>query len=132
MVALDEPSDLGHLAGADVPVRAANEVEQLTGGGEDLRPEAVGAADDLRPGMVEQDDRPPRHRLPALGDEALKGIANVLKSNIRKVDSLARFGGEEFCVILPQVNERSVEEVANKLCFAVRMLKLRGVEKQRQ
>lgn len=65
-----------------------------------------------------------------LGDEALKGIANVLKSNIRKVDSLARFGGEEFCVILPQVNERSVEEVANKLCLAVRTLKMRGVEKQ--
>lgn len=65
-----------------------------------------------------------------LGDEALKGIAQVLKDNIRKVDSLARFGGEEFCVILPQANERAVQEVAQKLCQAVRGLKLRGVEKQ--
>lgn len=65
-----------------------------------------------------------------LGDEALKGIASVLRDNIRKVDSLARFGGEEFCVILPQANEKAVQEVANKLCMAVRNLKLRGVEKQ--
>lgn len=65
-----------------------------------------------------------------LGDEALKAIAKVLKDNIRKVDSIARFGGEEFCVILPQVNERNVLEVANKLCQAIRTIRLRGVEKQ--
>jgi diguanylate cyclase (GGDEF)-like protein len=65
-----------------------------------------------------------------LGDEALKAIAKALKENIRKVDSLARFGGEEFCVILPQGNEHAVREVAQKLCAAVRAIKLRGVEKQ--
>jgi hypothetical protein len=84
MVALDEPSDLGHLAGADVPVRAANEVEQLAGGGEDLRPEAVGAADDLRPGMVEQDDRTPRHRLPALGYETLQLLERLRQLQLRR------------------------------------------------
>src|ERR1700733_5782080 len=84
MVALDEPSDLGHLAGADVPIRAANEVEQLAGGGEDLRTEAVGAADDLRPGMVEQDDRTPRHRLPALGDETLELLERLRQLHLRR------------------------------------------------
>jgi diguanylate cyclase (GGDEF)-like protein len=65
-----------------------------------------------------------------LGDEALKAIAQSLKENIRKVDSIARFGGEEFSVILPQANHKAVCEVAAKLCEAVRKLKLRGVEKQ--
>jgi hypothetical protein len=70
VVTLDEPPDLAQLAGADVPVGAVNQVKQLTGGGEDLRPEAVGATEDLRPGMIQQDDRLPRHRLAALGQEA--------------------------------------------------------------
>lgn len=65
-----------------------------------------------------------------LGDVALKEIAAALKNNIRKVDSLARFGGEEFCVILPQSDINAAREVASKLCEAVRALKLRGVEKQ--
>jgi len=65
-----------------------------------------------------------------LGDEALKAIASALKDNIRKVDSIARFGGEEFCVILPQADEQAVREVAQKLCAAIRGIKLRGVEKQ--
>lgn len=65
-----------------------------------------------------------------LGDVALKEIARVLKENVRKVDTLARFGGEEFCVILPQADLRAAREVASKLCDAVRGLKLRGVEKQ--
>lgn len=65
-----------------------------------------------------------------LGDVALKEIAKALKENVRKVDTLARFGGEEFCVILPQSDIKAAREVANKLCEAVRALKLRGVEKQ--
>ncbi len=65
-----------------------------------------------------------------LGDVALKEIAGALKHSIRKVDSLARFGGEEFCVILPQSSEKAACEVANKLCEVVRGLKLRGSEKQ--
>lgn len=65
-----------------------------------------------------------------LGDVALKELAAVLKENIRRVDTLARFGGEEFCVILPQSDIRAAREVASKLCEAVRGLKLRGVEKQ--
>jgi diguanylate cyclase (GGDEF)-like protein len=65
-----------------------------------------------------------------LGDVALKEIANALKESIRKVDTVARFGGEEFCVILPQTSEKAACEVANKLCESVRALKLRGAEKQ--
>lgn len=65
-----------------------------------------------------------------LGDVALKEIAAALKESIRKVDTLARFGGEEFCVILPQSDIKAAREVAHKLCASIRVLRLRGVEKQ--
>lgn len=65
-----------------------------------------------------------------LGDVVLKQIAEVLKLNIRKVDSVARFGGEEFCIILPQADAESSNEVAKKLCDAVREIKPQGYEKQ--
>ncbi|MZH02933.1 MAG: diguanylate cyclase, partial [Nitrospinae bacterium] len=38
------------------------------------------------------------------GDYILKGVANVLKNEIRKVDFIARWGGEEFQMILPETN----------------------------
>jgi diguanylate cyclase (GGDEF)-like protein len=65
-----------------------------------------------------------------MGDIALKEIAARLQSTVRKVDSVARFGGEEFCVILPQTNEESAFDVAEKLCAAIRKLETRGGNKQ--
>ena len=38
------------------------------------------------------------------GDYILKGVANVLKNEIRKVDFIARWGGEEFLMVLPETN----------------------------
>ncbi|MCK5093466.1 MAG: sensor domain-containing diguanylate cyclase, partial [Spirochaetes bacterium] len=36
------------------------------------------------------------------GDRALKKIAGLVKSSIRKSDIAVRYGGEEFCIILPE------------------------------
>jgi diguanylate cyclase (GGDEF)-like protein len=38
-----------------------------------------------------------------IGDEVLRVLAEVIRSQLRKEDLLTRFGGEEFCVMLPQV-----------------------------
>ncbi|MFN9176718.1 MAG: GGDEF domain-containing protein [Synechocystis sp.] len=38
------------------------------------------------------------------GDECLKLIAHTLQANLRDVDHVGRFGGEEFMVILPETN----------------------------
>ena len=49
------------------------------------------------------------------GDKALTIVAKLLKSKLRKVDHLARFGGEEFVSLLPETEIGSALMVANKL-----------------
>jgi diguanylate cyclase (GGDEF)-like protein len=65
-----------------------------------------------------------------LGDIALKEIAQSLQQSVRKVDGVARFGGEEFCVILPQTGPDSALEVAEKLIQTVRKLEVQGAKEQ--
>jgi diguanylate cyclase (GGDEF)-like protein len=65
-----------------------------------------------------------------LGDEALKAVANALQASIRKVDAVARFGGEEFCVLLPRTDEQHGLDVAEKLLNVIRSLDLLGAESQ--
>ncbi len=65
-----------------------------------------------------------------VGDIALKEIARCLQNSVRKVDGVARFGGEEFCIVLPQTNPDSAREVASKLNEAIRKLELPGCQEQ--
>ena len=44
------------------------------------------------------------------GDQVLKEIAQIIKSNIRVVDLCARYGGEEFAVIFPETNLTDASE----------------------
>ncbi len=39
------------------------------------------------------------------GDEVLKQVANIAKDSLRIIDVIARFGGEEFAVIMPQTEK---------------------------
>ena len=49
------------------------------------------------------------------GDHVLKTVANLLNNNIRVCDTLARFGGEEFVIILPETTGEDAVELAEKL-----------------
>lgn len=49
------------------------------------------------------------------GDQALKLIAQTLKENIRKSDILSRYGGDEFVLILPELNKEQARALAQKL-----------------
>lgn len=50
-----------------------------------------------------------------IGDTVLVEIANILKTNIRDVDVVGRWGGEEFMLILPFTNTKGATICSNKL-----------------
>ncbi len=50
-----------------------------------------------------------------VGDVVLKKIARILKDNIREIDFIGRFGGEEFAVILPEATTEISCRVAERL-----------------
>lgn len=54
-----------------------------------------------------------------VGDVILKQIAVIIKENIREVDFVGRYGGEEFCVVLPDTPKAGAVHVAQRLRTAV-------------
>jgi len=53
------------------------------------------------------------------GDEALRLLANRLRSNTRGVDILARYGGDEFCIILPETELKQALVQAERIRSAI-------------
>lgn len=51
----------------------------------------------------------------AAGDKVLKVVAETLDKHIRATDFIARFGGEEFVLLLPEIGLEAAAQVANKL-----------------
>ena len=49
------------------------------------------------------------------GDAVLRGIAQVLKANIKGQDAAARYGGEEFVILLPDTPIVGAHAVAEKI-----------------
>jgi diguanylate cyclase (GGDEF)-like protein len=49
------------------------------------------------------------------GDEILRNVANTMRAVLRSTDLLARIGGDEFAVLLPETPLSGVENVAAKL-----------------
>jgi two-component system cell cycle response regulator len=54
------------------------------------------------------------------GDRVLKGVAGRLTARLREVDVAARFGGEEFAILLPQTPKPGALVVAERMAAAVR------------
>lgn len=50
-----------------------------------------------------------------VGDAVLKEIAKIVKQNIREIDSVARFGGEEFSLVLPETDKMAAIVVAERI-----------------
>ncbi len=49
------------------------------------------------------------------GDEVLKVIGQVLLNNVREVDIPCRYGGDEFCIILPDCDIENAQHVCQKI-----------------
>ncbi|HHV95050.1 MAG TPA: EAL domain-containing protein [Clostridiaceae bacterium] len=54
-----------------------------------------------------------------VGDMVLVNLVSILKRNLRNDDLLARFGGDEFCVLLKNVNVQQANIIVEKLRRAV-------------
>ena len=54
-----------------------------------------------------------------VGSRALCRLADVLSSTCRGIDTPARFGGDEFAVVLPETNARKAHQVARRICESV-------------
>lgn len=54
-----------------------------------------------------------------VGDAVLVEFATVLRDNVREVDILSRWGGEEFIIIMPGTNAPEARKVAERLRQAV-------------
>ncbi|PKO86636.1 MAG: GGDEF domain-containing protein, partial [Betaproteobacteria bacterium HGW-Betaproteobacteria-12] len=55
----------------------------------------------------------------AVGDQVLQHVARVLKTSLRETDFVARFGGEEFIVLLPATDLANAARVGEKLRQAI-------------
>ncbi|MEL7070038.1 MAG: CHASE2 domain-containing protein [Cyanobacteria bacterium J06581_3] len=58
------------------------------------------------------------------GDRCLYQVAQAIKSAVRDADMVARYGGEEFVVVLPNTDELSAEQVAQRIRLQVRNLEI--------
>ncbi len=50
-----------------------------------------------------------------MGDTLLSELATIMKKNVRKIDIVSRYGGEEFIIILPETGIDEAEAVAEKI-----------------
>ncbi|MBU0631479.1 diguanylate cyclase [bacterium] len=63
------------------------------------------------------------------GDKVLRAIADIGRKNVRKSDLLARWGGEEFMIIEPNIKEKEETILAERLCQAIQEHEFEGVGK---
>lgn len=58
------------------------------------------------------------------GDAVLKEVASTLSQNVRELDVLARFGGDEFVVLMPNTTIDTAQILINRLDKAIKSLEV--------
>lgn len=51
----------------------------------------------------------------AAGDEVLRSVSRLLETSVRSVDAIGRFGGEEFVIVLPEMDLEEARDTAERL-----------------
>jgi len=84
---------------------------------EAARCERAGAAARLAIGLIDIDNfKRLNDRLGhAAGDQALRALAGAIRERLRPVDHIARFGGEEFVLLLPDIALDAAEQTLSRL-----------------
>jgi diguanylate cyclase (GGDEF)-like protein/PAS domain S-box-containing protein len=55
----------------------------------------------------------------AVGDQVIQVVAQILSTTIRPTDIMGRYGGEEFCILLPGQGPEGVAKAAERLRLAI-------------
>ena len=58
------------------------------------------------------------------GDQVIRGVGDVIQSGVRKIDTAARYGGDEFVVLLPETDPTGAWVLAEKVRIGVNELKV--------
>jgi diguanylate cyclase (GGDEF)-like protein len=64
-----------------------------------------------------------------VGDDVLRNLAVELRDHIRYPDTIGRYGGEEFLIVLPHSTLQAAADQAERLCQLVRTLRARSGER---
>lgn len=65
-----------------------------------------------------------------LGDEVLRRVSQIFQNTLRKPDTVCRYGGEEFVVILPETSGPKAFLVAEKLRNLVSLYEFPGIPRR--
>ncbi|HJR80684.1 MAG TPA: GGDEF domain-containing protein [Anaerolineales bacterium] len=65
-----------------------------------------------------------------VGDDVLRSLGSELRNHIRYPDSIGRYGGEEFLIVLPHSTLKAAGEQAERLCGYVRSLLIKSGEQE--
>jgi len=62
-----------------------------------------------------------------VGDRVLRGVGEVIRAGVRRIDTAARYGGDEFVVLLPETEASGAYVLAEKIRLGAADLNLPGV-----
>src|SRR6476660_3611549 len=65
-----------------------------------------------------------------LGDEVLRQVSSLFHQQLRKIDVVCRYGGEEFAILLTQTNIEQAAVIAEKLRRSVESYQFPGVPRR--
>ncbi|MCM8857665.1 MAG: GGDEF domain-containing protein [Candidatus Thiodiazotropha sp.] len=64
-----------------------------------------------------------------LGDKLLQGVANLLTHHTKGKDACARFGGDEFAILLPETGVENTKNLAESLRIIIQKIVLKRPNK---
>ena len=64
----------------------------------------------------------------AAGDNVIRSLANLLRQRLRRVDSLGRYGGEEFVAVLPACTAQQAKQIFDEIRLRFAALSFHGGE----
>jgi diguanylate cyclase (GGDEF)-like protein len=65
-----------------------------------------------------------------VGDDVLRRLASEMRDHIRYPDTIGRYGGDEFLIVLPHSTSKAAAQQAERLCKHVRSLRIKSGDQE--